>query len=46
MSSVNAPTSEYTNLKERNNPTFDLTEAIKHQTVLQSPHQPNLSPKP
>ncbi len=39
-------TSEYTSIKERINPTFDLTEAVKQQTVLQSIRQFDLPVKP
>ncbi len=38
--------SEYTSIKERINPTFDLTEAVKQQTALQSIRQFNLPLKP
>ncbi|WP_394203837.1 transposase [Marinagarivorans algicola] len=39
-------TSEYTSIKERINPIFDLGEAVKQQTVLQSIRQFDLPVKP
>ncbi len=39
-------TSEYTSIKERINPIFDLAEAVRQQTALQSIRQFNLPLKP
>ncbi len=39
-------TSEYTSIKERINPSFNLERAVKQQTALQSMRQFNLPLKP